>query len=75
MRIGKSLVVLLVLVAAAAAGYLWLRGEFLSPGPAASASRIEVEPGASVRTVLARLETAGAVRDARAVAWTTPAWK
>ena len=59
----------LLCVVAAAGGYVWLRSAFLTPGPAAAASRIEVEPGASVRGVLARLEAAGTVRDARAVQW------
>jgi len=63
------LVLLGLLAAAAAAGYVWLRSEFLAPGPAASVSRIDVEPGASVRAVLGRLEEAGTVHDARAVQW------
>ena len=66
----KALLVLLGLLAVgAAAGYVWLRNEFLAPGPATSVSRIEVEPGATVRAVLGRLQGAGTVRDARAVQW------
>jgi UPF0755 protein len=58
-----------VLVAAAAAGYLWLQREYRAPGPAAADSRIDVAPGTSVSSVLAQLQTAGAVHDARAVHW------
>lgn len=66
----RALLVLVVLLAAgAAAGYVWLHSEFLAPGPAAAVSRIEVEPGASVRAVLGRLQSVGTVRDARAVQW------
>lgn len=66
----RALLVLVGLLAAgAAAGYAWLRSEFLAPGPAAAVSRIEVEPGASVRAVLGRLQSVGTVRDARAVQW------
>jgi UPF0755 protein len=59
----------LLCVVAAASGYVWLRSAFQAPGPAAAAARIEVEPGASVRSVLAQLEAAGSVRNARAVHW------
>ena len=60
---------LLLIGAAAAGGWLWLQHEFEAPGPSQSAVRIEVEPGASVRSVLARLESGGNLRNARAVAW------
>jgi UPF0755 protein len=60
---------LAALLVAAAAGYLWLQQQFQAPGPQAAASRIEVGPGASVRSVLARLEAEGSVRNARAVEW------
>ena len=61
---------LVLLVAVAAAGvYGWLRNEYRAPGPGEAAARIQVEPGASVRSVLAQLEAAGSVRDARAVQW------
>jgi len=61
---------LLLLIGATAAGaWLWLQHEFQAPGPAPGAVRIEVEPGASVRSVLARLESGGSLHDARAVAW------
>jgi peptidoglycan lytic transglycosylase G len=58
-----------VLVLGAAAGlfgYRWLRREYEAPGPAPAAARIEIAPGASLRSVLAQLESAGAVRHARA---------
>jgi UPF0755 protein len=70
---GRALFALLALgalvLAAAAAAYLWLRSEFLSPGPGTAVSRIEVEPGASLRGVLGRLQASGALHDARAVEW------
>ncbi len=61
------LAALLLIGAAAGGAYLWLQQLFDAPGPGADAIRIEVEPGASVRGVLLRLEHAGSVRDARAV--------
>src|SRR5215469_7324219 len=62
-------VLALLLVCVAAAGGLWLQHEFEAPGPAREAVRIEVEPGTSVRSVLASLESEGSLRNARAVAW------
>ena len=59
----------LLLIAAAVGAWLWLQYEFQAPGPSPSAVRIEVEPGASVRSVLARLESGRSLRNARAVAW------
>jgi len=58
-----------VLIAGAAAGvYGWLDREFHAPGPLLAAERMQVEPGASVRSVLSDLATRGAVRHARAMA-------
>ena len=69
-RVGTLLLVpLLVFGTAAAGAWLWLRHEYEAPGPASGAVRIEVDPGASVRSVLARLEAGGSVRNARAVEW------
>jgi UPF0755 protein len=71
-RGGALLIVLALLIAAAAVaygGYRWLRGQYQDPGPGAAALRIAVEPGASVRVVLARLQAQGALQDARAVGW------
>ena len=64
-------VVLLLAVAVLGAVVLWqrLEADYLAPGPAASVSRIQVAPGASVRSVLAQLEAQGAVRSAREVEW------
>ncbi len=59
--------IVLLLALAAAGGYFWLQNQFQAAGPAAAPSRIEVDPGASVRSVLGRLEARGAVRNARAV--------
>ena len=60
-------VMLLLLALGATGGYLWLQREFRGPGPGTAASLIQVEPGASLRSVLARLEASGVVRHARAV--------
>ena len=69
-RAGWAAVLLVVLlVGAATVVHDRLKREYLSPGPAASPSRIEVAQGASVRTVLARLEGQGVVHNARAVLW------
>ena len=62
-------VTLAVLMVAATLVHDRLRREYLAPGPAAAPARIQVEPGASVRAVLARLETQGVVHNARAVVW------
>jgi UPF0755 protein len=72
-RVLTVLLVLVVLLAAAGAGavggYRWLASEFDSPGPAAAPARLTVEPGASVRVVLARLQAQGVLRNAQAVGW------
>ena len=69
-RIATLLATLLLLIGAAVAGgWLWLEHEFNALGPASAAVRIEVEPGTSIRSVLARLETSGSLRNARAVEW------
>jgi UPF0755 protein len=61
-------VVLLVLVAgAAAAGRVWLAMQFEAPGPAMQDLRVTVAPGLSVRGVLGRLQSAGALQ----CAWCT----
>jgi UPF0755 protein len=67
----RTVLVLLLLLGAAVAfvGYRWLAQNFRAPGPAAAVSRIQVDPGTSLRSVLGRLEAAGAVSDARAVGW------
>ena len=64
----KGLLALAVfLLAGVAAAYLWLQHEFRAPGPNTAAARIEVEAGASLRSVLMRLEADGLLRNARAV--------
>ncbi len=62
-------VLIVVLGVAATVVHDWLKREYLAPGPAAAPSRIQVEQGASVRAVLARLESQGVVHNARAVLW------
>jgi len=65
-----ALFVLAVLAGAVAAvGYVWVSQLYGAPGPANTAMRIEVAPGASLRSVLARLEASGALSSARAVEW------
>jgi UPF0755 protein len=61
------LVVVVLLVAATAGGYLWLRDTYYAPGAATDTVRIQVEPGASVRTVLMELSKQGALTQPRAV--------
>ena len=68
-RAGLLLLLLLALGAAGAAAYLWTEREFAAPGPAPTASRIQVEQGMSLRTILTRLEAGGTVRSAPAVEW------
>ena len=52
---------LLVAAAAAGGGYYWLQAEFQRPGPASQTLRVDVEPGTSVRSVLALLRARGAL--------------
>ena len=71
---GRALGVVLAALAvlallAAAGGYLLLQHEYQAAGPAAALTRIEVAQGASLRAVLGQLQGAGAVRDARWIAW------
>ena len=72
-RLGQAalIAVLLLTVAGIVAleVYQRLETEFTSAGPAATAVRIQVAPGVSVRAVLAQLEALGAVRRARDVQW------
>jgi UPF0755 protein len=60
--------VLLLGALGAAAACLWLQQQFSAAGPLAAEARFEVEAGASLRGVLARLQARGALRDARATA-------
>ncbi|MBV8909563.1 MAG: endolytic transglycosylase MltG, partial [Gammaproteobacteria bacterium] len=68
LAIGAS-TVLAAVAALATAGYLWLESEYRSPGPASTATRLEIASGASLRSVLARLEAQGALGSARAIEW------
>jgi len=71
-RGGVLATLLLLLVLAGVAGgvaYQWLKNNYESPGPATTLERIEVAPGTSLRSVLAHLQSAGVLRNARAVAW------
>jgi UPF0755 protein len=64
MRKGLWIVLLLVLLVggAAVAGWLWLGQQFDAPGPASQDLRVTVSAGLSVRGVLGRLQTAGALQ-------------
>jgi UPF0755 protein len=66
------LVLLVLLAGAAAGGYYWARNVFYAPGPSKAGPskeivRIQVEPGASVRTVLLDLAKQGALKQPRAI--------
>jgi UPF0755 protein len=63
-RAGWLLLVMLCLVFA---GDCWLRHQFTKPGPAASVERVEVEPGMSVRAVLAKLAERGIIKAPRVI--------
>lgn len=62
-------VLAVVLLAGAGAAIYWRRAESAmnGPGPHTAAVALTVKPGASVRAVLAELETRGALADRRAV--------
>ena len=64
-----AVVVLVLAVAAGAAGRAWLDEAFESPGPAARVTRVEVPAGQGVRAVLQRLQSAGVLRSAWQTAW------
>jgi UPF0755 protein len=67
-RLVVLLLVLVVLLAGAAAGgYYWLQSAFHAPGPSKDTVRIQVEQGASVRTVLLELAKQGVLQQPRAV--------
>jgi UPF0755 protein len=62
-----ALVLLLLVAGAAAGGYYWLQHAFVAPGPAQTPIRVQVDQGASVRTVLTQLAGHGALANTRAV--------
>jgi UPF0755 protein len=53
-----------VAIVAAAGGWRWLAVQADRPGPAATALRVQVAPGNSLRAVLAHLQRQGALRQA-----------
>lgn len=63
----RLLLVLILLVIGLECGYLWVKNAYYSPGPSKDIVRIQVEQGASVRTVLMDLTKQGALRQPRAV--------
>jgi UPF0755 protein len=66
-KIAAILAVVVLLAMAAGGGYYWLESVYYSPGPAKQALRIQVEQGASVRTVLQELARQGIVSQPRAI--------
>lgn len=62
-----ALVLLLLVAGAAAGGYFWLQRAFFAPGPSQAPVRIQVDQGASVRTVLTQLGSQGVLSNTRAV--------
>lgn len=60
-RIGVLSTLIVAALGAAAGGMLWLDHEYRAPGPAQSALRVQVDPGLTVRGVLSRLASAGAL--------------
>jgi UPF0755 protein len=61
------LLLVIVIAIALEGGYLWLKKTYTSPGPSKDIVRVQVEQGASVRTVLADLAKQGALQNPRAV--------
>ena len=59
--------VVVVFVAAAAAGYAYIQSSFTAQGPSRDITRVQVETGASVRSVLNELAKQGTLRNPRAV--------
>jgi UPF0755 protein len=59
--------VALILAAAAGGSYYWLQDQFLRPGPTSQPLRVDVEPGTSVRGVLALLRERGALVQPRSI--------
>lgn len=62
-----ALAILILAGAAVGGGYYWLQMQFLQPGPASGALRVDVEPGTSVRSVLGVLQGRGGLRHPRAI--------
>jgi UPF0755 protein len=66
--VGIVLTALVLLLAGTAwVGYVWLHREYVSAGPSKSPVRIQVEQGASVRSILTHLGNEGVVKNADAV--------
>lgn len=61
------LVCLLLVTGAMAGSYYWLRHAFVAPGPSQAPVRVQVDQGASVRTVLSQLAGRGVLANMRAV--------
>ena len=67
-RFCRALLIVIVLLAAAGGGgYYWLKKAYYAQGPSTDIVRVQVEQGASARTVLMELAKQGALRQPRAV--------
>jgi len=67
MRNAASLLMLALLIGAGFAANAWLTREMREPGPDATAVRIDIEPGSTVRAVLLKLGASGVLDSPRAV--------
>ena len=65
--ITRLLLLVIVVAIALEGGYLWLGHVYNSPGPSQGIVRVQVEQGASVRTVLTDLNKQGALQRPRTV--------
>lgn len=61
------LIFVLLIAGAAIGGYQWVQHAFFAPGPGRAPVRIQVDQGASVRSVLTQLAGQGALADTHAV--------
>ena len=67
-RILLLIVAVVLLAVAVGVTYRWMTGVYTSAGPLAENARVEVPPGASVRSVITQLGKRGVLADAHAVA-------
>ncbi|MEP7245397.1 MAG: endolytic transglycosylase MltG [Gammaproteobacteria bacterium] len=69
MRKGRSLLIVVVVLLAVAGvlGYRWMEGAYSAAGPLEEVARVEVLPGASVRSVIGQFAQRGLIANARGV--------
>jgi len=63
----RFIILISLLAAAGGGGYYWLKNAYFAAGPSTHIVRVQVEQGASARTVLMELAKQGALRQPRAV--------